>query len=161
MDTLSFGLGYLLVGLDVLLHGPPYGIERVLPVLGALERFFLVQLGFSESELRSLQEIWAEISPHITEPWILQYREQFLSTLKESPAAYKNLWLIQMSALASFHQLLLGEIPFAPQYYRVKHYGRYVGLPDVAQEYLLPQGLLWAYQLWEMGEALRQSRTVL
>ncbi len=154
MDTLSFGLGYLLVGLDVLFHGPTHGIERVLPVLGALERFFLVQLGFSESELRSLKEIWTEIAPYIIEPWVLQYRERFLNTLKESTLTYKNLWLIQLSALASFHQLLLKEIPFAPQYYRVQHYGRYVGIQTAEQEHLLLQGLLWAYQLWEMKEAL-------
>ncbi len=159
MNTLAFGLGYLLVGLDVVFHGPPHGTEQVLPLLGALERFFLVQLGLSEDDLLALQELWTDVAPFITEPWVLQYREHFLQAIKKSTPVYKTVWMVQMSALASFHQLMLGDIPFAPQYHRVQHFGRYVGIQASEQQPILQQGLLWAYQLWELCQAFRQMGT--
>lgn len=126
MHPVAFGLGHVLYSAEILNQGPNLA-ERDLRALMALHRFFLLEWGLTEEEIHQVVRLWEEVIEHPDQAWVHEYRQAFLTFLKQNPVRVR-IWTLQIHTLVIMQHVLARR---TLDWLRVAHlyaWGRNLGL---------------------------------
>jgi len=153
MHPVALGLGYLLNALEALLKGPPGPSEHLAP-LGQLNHLFLIEWGLTVNDLKRMLQIWDEILPFLNEPWILEYKSQFLEFVRGDQGR-AILWLSQLSTLIALQGFLLDAFNHPPQLLHLLGVGSFLEMAPEEVDTLYQQGALRAAKLIEFAISIQ------